>query len=418
MKQLFLFLIFSPSIYSQKTTELFNSAKLGESRELTIGLPASYEKNPDKKYPVLILLDGDYLFDPFYGALSYGEYWSDIPETIVVGINQNANNKREDDSDFDQNEGVPTGTGAKFFEFIGGEVLPFIEKKYRTAPFKIIAGHDLTAGFLNFFLYKDEPLFNAYISLSPDLVPGMENILPARLEVLKQPIFYYQSTAAGDLTKADNDIKTMQDNMKTVTNKNLNFKFDDFKSTSHYSLVLFSIPSALYHIFECYKPITPAEYDEKIVILKENQADYLEKKYDLISKTLGYNLQVRINDIKAIETAILQNKNYNELDKLAEIANKSYPKAMLGDYELALMYEKKGDTERAAKFYQLGFLKNEIGDLTKDIMMEKVDEMKKQSPKKGRKSVSEEKPVVEPVNEQTPELENKTETIKEEVKPK
>lgn len=418
MKQLFLFLIFSTSLYSQKITELFNSAKLGESRELTIGLPASYEKNPDKKYPILILLDGDYLFDPFYGALSYGGYWSDIPETIVVGINQNANNKRDDDSDFDQNEGVPTGTGAKFFEFIGAEVLPFIEKKYRTAPFKIIAGHDITAGFLNFFLYKDQPLFNAYISLSPDLVPGMENILPARLEVLKQPVFYYQSTADGDLDKTDNNIKTMQDNMKTVTNPNLNFKFDDFKSASHYSLVLFSIPSALYHIFECYKPISASEYDEKIVILKEKQADYLEKKYDLITKTLGYNLQVRINDIKAIEKAILKNQNYNELDKLAEIANKSYPKAMIGDYELALMYEKKGDFVRAAKFYQLAFLKNEIGDLTKNIMMEKVDEMKKASPKKGRRSDQAEQLVVEPVIEQVPPTETKTEKIKEEVKPK
>jgi hypothetical protein len=31
------------------------------------------EKNPTKKYPLLILLDGDYLFNPFYGALSYGD---------------------------------------------------------------------------------------------------------------------------------------------------------------------------------------------------------------------------------------------------------------------------------------------------------------------------------------------------------
>ena len=71
-----------------------------------------------------------------------------------------------------------------------------------------------------------------------------------------------------------------------------------------------------------------------------------------------------------------------------------------------------------SKFYQLGFLKNEIGDLTKDIMMEKTDEMKKASPKKGKKSVSEEKPVIESVIEQTPETETKTENIKEEVKPK
>ena len=401
MKKLLLFLIFSTSLYCQKSSELFNSASLGESREITIGLPASYAKNPDKKYPILVLLDGDYLFDPFFGALSFGEYWEDIPETIVVGINQNKNNERENDSDFDQNEGVPMGTGAKFFEFVGGELLPYIEKKYRTLPFRIIAGHDTTAGFLNFFLYKEQPLFNAYISLSPDLVPEMENLIPTRLQALKQPVFYYQSTADGDLDKTENKIKVLQENIKIIKNDKLNYKFDDFKSASHYSLVLFSIPSALYQIFESYKPISTTEYDQKIAILKENQVEYLEKKYDFINKSLGIKMQVRFNDIKAIETAIIKNKNYNELDKLSQIATKNYPKSMIGDYELALMYEKKGDAERAAKYYQIAFLKNEAGDLTKDLMMEKVDEMKKLSPKKGAK-IADKPTVDEPVAETSP----------------
>ena len=62
---------------------------MNENREITIGLPASYLTNPTKKYPLLIVLDGDYLFDPFQGALNYGAYWDDLPEVIIVGINQN-----------------------------------------------------------------------------------------------------------------------------------------------------------------------------------------------------------------------------------------------------------------------------------------------------------------------------------------
>ena len=72
----------------QKIVDTINSAKLNEMREITIGLPASYQKNPGKKYPLLLLLDGDYLFDPFSGALQYGAYWDDIPEMLVVGISQ------------------------------------------------------------------------------------------------------------------------------------------------------------------------------------------------------------------------------------------------------------------------------------------------------------------------------------------
>lgn len=415
MKQIFLFLIFSTSLYSQKTTELFNSSKLGESREITIGLPASYSKNPDKKYPVLYLLDGDYLFDPFYGALSYGEYWEDIPETIVVGINQNKKNERLDDSDFDPEIGVPTGTGANFFEFIGGELLPYIEKKYRTAPFRLIAGHDTTAGFLNFFLYKDQPLFSAYISLSPDLIPEMENILPKRLNVIKQPIFYYQSTAEGDLSKKENPIQTLTDGLKAIENPYFNYKFDDFKSASHYSLVLYSIPSALYQIFESFKPISSSEYNEKIAILKENQTEYLEKKYDLIDKNYGYKSQLRVNDAKAIETSILKNKNYGELEKLAVICNKHYPKAMLGEYYLALMYEKFGEYAKAQKHYFIAYAMNPIGAFTKDEMMIHVDEMKAKLPKKGKNNVAE--PIAEPAPEPIPVTE-KTEPVKEVSKPK
>ena len=83
MKQLLVLLFFTITMFSQKTTESFKSKTLGQTREITIGLPSTYEQNPTKKYPVLILLDGEYLFDPFYGALNYGGYWDDLPETIV-----------------------------------------------------------------------------------------------------------------------------------------------------------------------------------------------------------------------------------------------------------------------------------------------------------------------------------------------
>ena len=158
MKKLFLLLvcISASKALSQKTTEIISSSKLNEDREITIGLPMFYDKNPDKKYPLLILLDGDYLFDPFQGALNYGAYWDDLPEVIIVGINQNKNNEREQDCETDAN-GLPIEKGEKFYEFIGLELFPYIQKKYRITPFRMIAGHDVSASFLNTFLYKDQP---------------------------------------------------------------------------------------------------------------------------------------------------------------------------------------------------------------------------------------------------------------------
>lgn len=383
MKKVYLLiLLISFSSFAQKTFDNIKSEKLGEERRITIGLPASYEANKDKKYPVLYLLDGDYLFDPFSGAVSYGNYWDDIPEMIIIGIHQNKDGERFDDTTIDQNTGLPFEKGANFFEFIGAELIPYIEKKYRTSPFRIIAGHDLTAGFANFYLYKETPIFNAYICLSPELASKMEVRIPEKFAKVKEPIFFYLSAADGDIKKIKEPIDKLNSNIKIANNPLVNYKYEVFKGTTHYTEVLHSIPSALYQIFEVYRPINSAEYNDKIAVLQSGYAEYLENKYNAMSQVLGVQIPVRISDFKVIENIILRNNAYSELSKMAEIGNVNYPKAMLGEYELGLMYEKQGDPKHASKKYQNASQMEPIGDLNKDLMYEKIDEMNTLAKKK------------------------------------
>jgi predicted alpha/beta superfamily hydrolase len=393
---LLLFFICSNVVFSQKVTDTISSKRLNEDREITIGLPSSYEKHPTRKYPVLILLDGDFLFDAFQGALSYGNYWDDLPEVIIVGISQNKNNEREADCAIDAESGLPTEKGEAFFEFIGLELLPFIAKNFRVAPFKMIAGLDTTAAFLNCYLYKDIPTFDAYISMSPELPAGMEEQIPARLAAIEKPIFYYHSTGDGDMKKMQNRIIALDEAAKKINKPTLNYRFDDFKGASHYSLVLNSIPSALYQIFGVYQPISTTEFNEKISVLPSGYVDYLAQKYEVIEKSLALKLPIRLNDFKAIEAAILKNKAYPEFEKLSQLAKKNYPKSMLADYQMGQMYEKTGENAKAVKSYMTAYQREEIGDLTKDMMIERADELKKLLPKKGKKGKE------EPVVEETP----------------
>jgi len=384
MKKLVLLLVIALSCngFAQKMKDSILSKKLDKYRQLSVSLPKSYNKDAKKTYPLLFLLDGDYLFEPFQGALSYGNYWDDLPEVIIVGLDQNRDNERADDCTFDDSTGLPEGKGESFFEFIGGELIPFLQNKYRISPFKIIAGHDVTAGYMNLFLYKDNPLFNAYISLSPELATEMEVRVAERLATFKQNIFYYQSSADGDIKKMRAKITTLDENIKAVTNPSLNYKYDDFKGASHYSLVLYSIPSALYQFFASYQPISTSEFQEKIVKLESGYVDYLKNKYDVLEKALGIKMSIRLNDFKAIEAAILKNKAYGEFEQLAQLSRKMYPKSMLGDYHLAMYYENTGDIKNAVKYYQNGFQMQEIGDLTKDMMLGKADELRGQIKKK------------------------------------
>lgn len=369
---LFLFVLFP--VTAQKTEEII-SEKLNETREISIKLPPSYEKNKNKKYPLLLLLDGDYLTDPFSGVTSYTSYWDDLPEVIIIGISQNKNNEREKDCQVGPESGLPEEKGEDFFDFIGMELLPQIEKKYRVSPFKIIAGHDITAGFINFFLYKDQPIFNAYISFSPVLPAESETRITDRLSALQTPIFYYLATADGDVARLKKNIKALDEKLKTITNPALRYHFDEFTGNSHYSLVPNAIPSALYHIFSSYQPITSAEY-QKLVSQKEGYVKYLEDRYTIIEKNLGVKMTIRLNDFKAVEAAILKNGAFNELRDLGDLAKKNYPKTIIGEYYEAMFLEHTGDLKRAIKVYNNSFNFEEIGGITHDFMMQRAEELK------------------------------------------
>ncbi|NNF83249.1 MAG: esterase, partial [Flavobacteriaceae bacterium] len=170
-------LVFSGT-FAQTIYEEFNSYKLGENREIKIQLPRNYDENPDKVYPLFIVFDGDYLFEITAGHTDYYSYWEDMPEVMVVGINQV--DSRDKDNYYSEQNSLPVEDGAKFFEFIGMELMPYLHSNYRIANFKVAVGHGESANFINYFMLKDKPIFNAYITISPLLAPDMLQYVPER----------------------------------------------------------------------------------------------------------------------------------------------------------------------------------------------------------------------------------------------
>lgn len=399
IKTILLFLMVSISAFSQKIAEKIQSKKLNGERNFTVITPGSYESDPTKKYPVLVLLDGEYLADPFSGILKYGNYWDDLPEMIIVAIDQNYGETRFNDSNYSEEDGLPADSGAKFFEFIGFELLPYVQQKYRTLPFRMIAGHDTTAGFLNFYLYKDDPIFNAFISISPEMAPQMTDRIAERLSKIQKPIFYYQATSKADLEEIQENTKKLDDFVKEIKNPNVTYRYDVFQNTSHYSLVAEAIPSAFYFVFNGYQPISKLEFNEKILKLDNGYAQYLIDKYDNIEKKIGLKIQPRYSDFKAIEAAILKNKAYSELEILGDYADKQYPKTMLGTYHRGLFFEKTGNYKRAAKEYQNAYTKLEIGDLTKNYILDRAETLKGKKDEPKEEEVPAETPTETPTEE-------------------
>lgn len=117
-------------------------------RTIRVFLPKDYIKNPEKRYPVLYMHDGQNLFkdeDAGYGmAWGISDYLnsSDI-ELIIVGIDcSNEGYKRLDEYSpwkstapiFSGENMEFGGEGKEYIDFIVHELKPMIDRKYRTNP--------------------------------------------------------------------------------------------------------------------------------------------------------------------------------------------------------------------------------------------------------------------------------------------
>lgn len=369
----FLFL-FTTTLPAQTLYEEISSPKLGEKRKLKIQLPRSYHQSDKQTFPVILVLDGDYLFEPVAGNVDYYSYWEEMPEAIVVGIMQG--NSRDSDCAYDLTNNFPVESGANFFEFIGLELMPWLDKKFRTAPFVMAVGHELTANFINYYLFKDPPLFNGYIVLSPDFAPGLENLIGPRLEALPQRIFYYAATGSDDIKSIREVTQNLNTQLSAVNKDNITYYYDDFEGASHYSVVGKAIPSALEQIFSVFRPITRKEFDEVLLKLDTPIFDYLDNKYKTIEGLFGFKTIIRENDIIAIASASERKNDLESLEKVAKLAQREYPDTVLGYYYLGKYYELSGDKRRAMRTYQAAHDLEEVGFITIDLLLDSADRLR------------------------------------------
>ena len=223
---------------------------------------------------------------------------------------------------------------------------------YRTAQFTIIVGHDFTANFINYFLFKDPPLFNGYISLSPDLAPLMDERLPERVPQLESKIYYYLCTGTDDVQDLMQISEELNEMLAPLSSDNFSYYFDNFDGATHYSLVGRGIPSALEKIFQVYRPISKKEFDEVLMKLDSPVHQYLVDKYATIKSLFGLDNDIRVNDFIAAGTAAEKLKQLESLKAIADMARKQYPDTVMGDYFLARYYEESGQPKRAMRTYQ------------------------------------------------------------------
>jgi len=291
MKNIILFLILIPllSVAQQfKSNPIengirikFNSLIMGEERTIWIRVPASYNEacSSTQTYPVIYVLDGKSAFFPVTGVVSFMSEEDhvnyQIPEMIVVGVDtenrfrdltpiKSTKQANGEESKTPEQKLMMSGSGGgeKFLNFMKEEVFTYIEKNYRTNPFRIYVGHSLGGLTATYTFLKHPDLFNATISIDPSLWWEGAKYVNEAPELLKtmpkdQIRKYYvsvidSSSYGGSLQFHTNAIFNIGKAMENVSSKKIQYKVDYIANTDHSSIPLLSWYNGLLFIFEGY----------------------------------------------------------------------------------------------------------------------------------------------------------------------
>ncbi len=326
------------------------------------------------KHPVIIVFDGEYLFEPVAGQVDFQTHFDEMPQSIVVGIVQGK--ERFYDSYYDEVTGLPFESGKRFYDFVAQELLPFIDGKYNTSKFRVAVGHNVMGNFINAFLMDQEPLFQAYINLSPDFKGSMGQNVAKRMSFLEEDIFYYMATSDGDIKNINASIHETNNAIKQHENLQLTYYFDELKGDSHYTLVTGALSKAMDKIFELYKPLDDKEIEEKIMPYEGTLDDYITDRYDRIDDLFGIFKPISEVEFEKLIKVAERREDVESIYKIGKLADKQDPKSSFGTYYMALHAEKIGKTKRATKYYESALLLDETVHIDKEFIKSKLEDLK------------------------------------------
>lgn len=175
------------------TFELPSRAE-GETRMINVWLPPGYQQAPERRYPVLYLLDGGPAQDffPVVGLAALGGLNGATEEMIVVGVTSGSGLRVRDFTTpskvaAELKDFPVQGRSEVFRRFLTAELKPFIEQTYRTNGVSGLIGESLAGYFVVDTCLRTPDAFDRCIAVSPSLWWDDERLSREAAALLKTP---------------------------------------------------------------------------------------------------------------------------------------------------------------------------------------------------------------------------------------
>ena len=341
----------------QKLT--IHSNILNEDRIIWVRTPKVYDQGKDV-YPVLYLADGPAHINEIGSTIDFLVQNGRMPQLLVVGI---ANTDRTRDltpTRWDQklpdgtvNANPTSGGGDHFIDFIQTELIPEIEKRYRTAHYRIFAGHSLGGLTAIHILITRPELFDAYIAVSPSLqwddlrtVREAQAFFAAHAE-LNKTLFFSLANEGDTPNPMGDGFEQFQANLKAHTPKDFRWDSARYHDEDHGSTVLRAHYAGLRTIFADW----PFQRDPNSGLPAGGLAG-LEKHYQALSQRYGYEVPLPENLMNGLGYGLMGKKNFDEAIAVFQRNVVLYPASANVYDSLGEGYENAGKFDLATQNFQ------------------------------------------------------------------
>ena len=229
---------------------------------LYVSLPKTYLNSDTVHYPVLYVLDGKFSFTSFYSIRQGLDLGREIKDIIIVAIADSGETESdwlaERYNDFTPSSvpqsdvqwakflNIPDGKlksgGADLFlSTLQNDMIPFIDKLYKTTTDRGISGHSLGGLFAGYCLLKKPDLFKRYGINSPSFwwnnneMLSLENSFVKQGKSISANVFFSAGALEGPMMI--NPITAFTDSLKSQDYKGLTMTRQIFDGETHLSVV-------------------------------------------------------------------------------------------------------------------------------------------------------------------------------------
>jgi len=380
------------SLFSTKSLT-FQSPILKGERDIQVYLPKNYQLGT-RKYPVIYVLDSDFLFHQAVSISSTRSSRDLMPESIVIGISNSTNQQRFSlgmpmKKEVKGKVSFANGKPKVFLDFLAKELFPFAEKQFRTANHRTIVGMSPTAGVVMTSYLNRPELFDAYIAIASD--PhffGIDNELLADKFIKSvsqnknaKKKWLYLSRGELDTPHNPNIIQIFNKLEKGFSQSKPNqfAKAEIIKEGEHYESSLLSFINA----FKLIYPVDVWRPNYRAYRNVNNPEAEIAKFYKQLSKEYGFKVYPTVtgywmgNSITGLARYFGRQKEHQKAINLLKWGLTSFPESIAIHNGLTNAFEQFEDKSNTLKFAVLTYeLAKQQNDPHLDYFKQRVESLR------------------------------------------